>query len=151
MRNGWLPAHNCRSVLHPGKSLILRYLCYNRAPVNVRDCLDRIHADVDPEPTLATLRTLTPRRLGDHAEACRYRQSADESTLAQRVVTTRATTLWPDNAHSGVSDSSPWNTPRADRNPHRLRHRVALRPRGALRLRSGGSSMRLHVPVDDRP
>ena len=35
--------------------------------------------------------TLTPRRLGDHAEACRYRHSSDESTFTQRVVTTRAT------------------------------------------------------------
>ena len=77
--------------------------------MNVRDCLDRIHADVDPEPTLATLRTLTPRRLGDHAEACRYRQSSEESTFTQRVVTTRATpggriTLTPEclTRHRGI-------------------------------------------------
>ena len=45
-------------------SLILQHLCYNRAPVNVRDYLDRIHAaDVDPEPTLATLRALHQQHL----------------------------------------------------------------------------------------
>ena len=53
--------------------------------------------------------TLTPRRLEDFAEACRYHQSSGESTFTQRVVTTRATpggriTLTPGRLirHGGV-------------------------------------------------
>ncbi|GMR22229.1 MAG: arylamine N-acetyltransferase [Acidobacteriota bacterium] len=35
--------------------------------------------------------TLTPRRLADYEDACRYHQSSDESMFTQRVVATRAT------------------------------------------------------------
>ena len=57
--------------------------------------------------------TLTPRRLEDYAEACRYHQSSRESMFTQRVVATRAT---PDG--------------RITLTPHRLiRHRGIRRER----------------------